>query len=341
MKPQQSQNISHWRVSTLARGLLTAAIAFNAANLAAAESGWQLVRGWPVLPEGRVLGSVSGVGVDTTGNIVVFHRAGRLWPSSDPLDIKPIAGTTVWIFDAKSGVRIGEWGANTFAMPHGLTVDAHDNVWLTDVALNQVFKYTHDGKPLLVLGERGVPGDDANHFNRPTKVAVAKDGSFYVADGYRNTRVAKFAPDGKFLMQWGTKGTGPGEFQTVHGIALDTQGNVYVADRENMRVQVFTADGKFLRQWKSEALGRPYGVVVAGDGTAFVADGGDQPDAPPDRSGLVVLHADGSVAERIGHWGNYDGQFMMAHDLVLGRDGAVYVGDIKGSRVQKFVKADN
>lgn len=324
--------------SLLMKFLLAAAMGLASANLVAAEPVWQVVHGWPALPEGRVLGSVSGVGIDTAGNVLVFHREGRVWPASDQLDTAPIVGTTVWIFDANSGARIGEWGANAFAMPHGLTVDANDNVWLTDVALHQVFKYTADGKLLLTLGERGVPGDDVGHFNRPTKVAVAKDGSFYVADGYRNARVAKFSPNGEFLMQWGAKGTGPGEFQTVHGIAFDAQGNVYVADRENMRVQVFTADGEFLRQWKSEALGRPYGVVVASDGTALVADGGDQPSDPPDRSALVVLHADGSVAERVGRWGNYDGQFMMAHDLVLGRDGAVYIGDIQGRRVQKFVK---
>ena len=104
--------------------------------------------------------------------------------------------------------------------------------------LNQVFKFSHDGKLLLTLGERGVAGDDRSHFNRPTDVAVARDGSFYVSDGYVNSRVLKFAADGKFLVQWGTKGNGPGQLDLPHGIALDAAGRVFVVDRQNARVQV-------------------------------------------------------------------------------------------------------
>lgn len=326
-------------MSLVARLVLSVVIALSLLVTARADSAYILIPGWPQLPEGRTLGAVSGVSVDSHGDVVVFRRGSLAWPASDVLETKPITETAVWIFDANTGARVAEWGANQFAMPHGLTVDSHDNVWLTDVALHQVFKFTHDGKPLLTLGDRGVAGNDSKHFNRPTKVAVAADGSFYVTDGYRNTRVAKFAPDGKFLEQWGVPGSGPGEFNTPHGIALDAQGNVYVCDRGNSRVQVFTPDGTFLRQWKSDALGRPYDIAIANDGSVFVADGGDQPDAPLDRSALVVLRTDGSVVERIGRWGNYDGQFMVAHAVAIGHDGAIYVGDITGKRVQKFVKA--
>ncbi len=300
---------------------------------------YKVVHGWPVLPPGELLGEVTGVGVDSRGNVVVFHRAGRKWPADDILDPTPIARPTVAVFDGRSGALLDRWGADRFAMPHGLTVDDGDNVWVTDVALHQVFKFSRQGKPLLALGERGVPGSDDAHFNRPTDVAVAPDGTFYVSDGYLNTRVLKFAADGTLLFQWGTKGSGPGQFDLPHGIALDRAGLVYVADRSNARVQVFDGQGRYLREWKGEALGRPYDVAVGKDGTAFVADGGDQPSEPPNRSGVAVVRPDGSVSERFGRWGNYDGQFALAHDVAVAGDGSVYVGDIIGARIQKFVDA--
>ena len=299
---------------------------------------YHVVHGWPVLPDGEVLGSVAGVGVDSHGAVFVFHRAGRTWPKSDVLELSPIARPTIDVFDNHSGKLLTRWGANTFAMPHGLTIDDHDNVWLTDVALQQVYKYSHDGHLLLTLGERGVAGNDAGHFNRPTAVAVRPDGSFYVSDGYLNTRVMKFAADGKFLFQWGTKGSGPGQFDLPHGIALDAKGNVYVADRSNQRIQVFDASGHFISQWKGGPLGRPYAIALDPRGHAYIADGGDQPDAPPDRSAWIEVGPDGNPLARIGRFGNYDGQFEMAHSIAVDADGAIYVGDITGARVQKFVR---
>jgi DNA-binding beta-propeller fold protein YncE len=142
---------------------------------------------------------------------------------------------------------------NILALPHSITVDGKDNVWVADVALNQVFKFSHDGKLLLKLGERAVSGDDHAHFNRPSDVAVAPDGSFYVSDGYRNNRIMKFAPDGKFLFQWGTKGNGPGKLDLPHAIAFAT-GRVYVVDRGNKRIQVFDEEGIYLAEWKGPLL---------------------------------------------------------------------------------------
>jgi len=298
---------------------------------------YEVVHGWPELPRGELLGAVAGVGVSPRGDVFVFRRAGRAWPGSDELDTSAIARPTVLVFDGPTGKLRASWGAHQFAMPHGLTVDSDGNVWLTDVALQQVYKYSADGRRLLVLGERGVAGDDSAHFNRPTQVAVARDGSFYVSDGYRNTRVMKFARDGRFLFQWGTKGSGPGQFDLPHGVALDSRGRVYVADRSNSRVQIFDERGHYLSEWKSTALGRPYAIALGANGIAFVADGGDQPAAPPDRSAMVVVRLDGAVIASIGRYGNYDGQFAMAHSIAVGPDGAVYVGDITGGRVQKFV----
>lgn len=295
---------------------------------------YAVVHGWPQLPEGRALGSAAGVGVTSQGTVLVFHRAYRTW--SEPLPTDPIAAPTIAEFDAATGTLLREWGNGLFVMPHGLTVDSQDNVWLTDVALHQVFKFSREGRLLLTLGTRGVPGNDAIHFNRPTDVAVLPDGSFYVSDGYRNTRVVKFTAAGRFDFQWGAPGKGPGQFDTPHAVTLDAEGRVYVADRENDRVQVFTPRGQFIAQWKSAAIGRPYSVAMLGSAFALIADGGEQPDSPPDRSGVSVVSRSGTPLRRLGRWGNYDGQFMMAHDVASDAGGNLYVVDIAGRRVQKF-----
>jgi len=298
---------------------------------------YQVVHGWPRLPEGEILGAVTGVALDSSENVWVFHRAGRTWPVSGVLDLSPIELPCITLLSSQTGELIRCWGEKLFAMPHGLTVDKDGNLWLTDVAYHQVYKYSPQGELLLTLGERGIAGDDTGYFNYPTEVAVAADGGFYVTDGYGNARVIKFSARGEFQYQWGTKGSAPGEFDLPHGIALDAWGNVYVADRTNARVQIFDAQGAYLNEWKSAELGRPYTLSVCADGSAFVVDGGDQPQAPPDRSAVVWVNARGDVLQRIGRYGNYDGQFRMAHDVACAADGALYIGDVNGARVQKFV----
>jgi len=301
-------------------------------------AGYRVVHGWPVVPDGEVMGwVVSGVGVDARGDVFVLHRAGREWPDSGDLDLRPIARPTVLVFDGSTGALRSSWGADRFAMPHGLTVDRQDNVWITDVALQQVYKFSHDGRLLMTIGERGIAGADEAHFNRPTKVALAADGSVYVSDGYRNSRVVKYAPDGRFLMQWGSRGAGPGQFDLPHGIAVDARGRVYVADRNNARVQVFDDGGHPLMEWKGAAFGRPFDVAVAADGMMVVADGGDTPKDPPDRSAVVVARPDGTVVERFARFGVYDGELYRAHGVAVAPDGSIYVGDANG-RVQKFVR---
>jgi peptidylamidoglycolate lyase len=300
-----------------------------------ADAQYEVVSDWPKLPEGKKLGVCSGVGVDSHNNVFVFHRNDRVWTSTFPPE--PVPEPTVTVIDGHTGKVLSEWGAGEFIMPHGLTLDREDNVWLTDVGRQQVFKYTHDGHLLLTLGERGVAGSDQGHFNLPTDVAVLPNGSFYVSDGYKNTRVVKFDAAGHYEFEWGGRGAVPGKFNLPHGIAVDSRGRVYVCDRSNSRLQAFNPKGQFLTEWKNSVVGRPYGVSVASNDHVFVIDGGDQVPGVPDHAKVVELDADGKVVESFGAPGSAPGQFRLGHDIAVAPDFSVYVAEAKGQRVQKFV----
>ena len=286
------------------------------------DSAYQVVHGWPSLPEGVALGQVPGVAVDSHDHVLVFHRGAR-----------PILR-----LDSESGEILASWGDGLFDVPHGLAVDSEDNVWVTDQSIHQVFKFNHEGELLMTLGERGVGAWDETHFNEPTDVAVTPNGTVYVADGHKNQRVVKFSKDGKFLLEWGGKGEAPGEFAEPHGLGLDAEGRVYVADRQASRIQVFDENGKFLHQWKSEDLGRPWGLEIGPDGFLYVADGGDFKEKPPERNRALKLDLRGNILAKWGSFGKYDGQFYWAHDVAVSKTGAVYVSDVNvGMRVQKFI----
>ncbi len=209
---------------------------------------YQLDKDWPQLPTSIQLGNPTGIDLDTSQQVVVLHRADRKWPLLVPMPRDRIQQKTVFFIDKDNGQLLHSWGNNLFIMPHGLTVDHENNIWITDVGLHQVFKFSNAGQLLLQLGEAGVTGNDSTHFNMPTGVAVANDGTFYVSDGYGNSRIMRFAADGKYLSEWGKKGDKAGEFNIPHGIALDHHGLVYVADRENNRIQVFSATGRFIKE---------------------------------------------------------------------------------------------
>ena len=297
----------------------------------------EVVSDWPKLPDGHILGLCAGIGVDSQNRVFVFHRSGRKW--ANPFPKECIAAPTISMIDGASGKLLATWGENRFVMPHGLTVDHEGNLWMTDVGLHQVFKCTWEGKVLLTLGEAGVPGADRAHFNLPTDVAVLPDGSFYVSDGYKNTRIAKFSAVGKFEFEWGTKGEGKGEFNLPHGIAIDSQGRVIVCDRENERLQLFDPRGGFLAAWKGPHLGKPYGIAAAPSGHLFIIDGGSPSLKRELRGKAVELDAFGTVVDSFGSFGTGPGQFQLGHDIAIGPDGSVYTAEATGARVQKFVRS--
>lgn len=302
------------------------------------SSKYELVANWPQLPTGFVLSQPTGIGIDTSEHIFVFHRAGRRW--SDPFPDSLISLHTVLEFDNETGRILKSWGADYFIMPHGLTVDNNNNVWVTDVALHQVFKFSHEGELLLKLGIAKISGNDSLHFNLPTDVAVANDGSFYVSDGYGNSRIVKFSSSGEYQFEWGTKGTRPGEFDTPHGITLDKKGNVYVADRQNNRIQIFDANGKYLNEWKNNEPAQQLPSVTIDKATQYLFatdyDYTTIPDSVIKGSTIFQFDTTGNVLFKSARSGFYNGPVCWYHDIAVDKYGSLYVGDILGKKIQKF-----
>jgi peptidylamidoglycolate lyase len=298
---------------------------------------YKLDSNWPNLPEGLVLGQVTGVGIDTSENVLLFHRAERKW--TFPFPSEPISSPTVLEIDGKSGKLLKSWGANIFIMPHGLEIDYENNVWVTDVALHQIFKYSHEGELLLTVGESGVPGNDSLHFNMPTDITVCKDGSFYVSDGYGNSRVIKFSKTGKYLFEWGKKGNAKGEFNTPHAIDLDEHENVYVADRENNRIQAFDAHGNFIFEWKNPEAKQIYSLTVEENSSKlFAIDYLTISDTIIKGSDILFFDSKHELKKRVGRSGGYKGHLCRYHDIAVDKNGNIYVGDILGNSIQKFCK---
>lgn len=189
---------------------------------------------------------------------------------------------------------------------------------------------------LLVLVATSGCSDRTDRFARPTAVAFAPNGDVLVSDGYDNARVVRLTPAGAVVSEWGSRGIAPGQFQTPHGIATGPDGRIFVADRENGRIQVFDANHRFVAEWKGELIGRPWAVAVDDKGNVYAVDGGDQSAARP-RGGVVKISPDGRVLARFGTYGRAAGQLDWGHGIAVGKDGAVYVGDLEGRRVQKWI----
>jgi peptidylamidoglycolate lyase len=305
-------------------------------NIRAASASYQEVRDWPKLPSGVVLGECAGVAVDANGHVFIFHRPGRGFDTTATEKLKDPAVLEV---DADSGQLITAWGANTFLVPHGISIDASNNVFLTDVGLQQVFKYSHDGRLLLALGEPRVGAWDGTHFNQPTDIAIRPDGTFYVSDGYVNSRVAIFDRNGKELHEWGSKGAGEGQFSNPHGLTFVPHStDVLVADRENSRLQLFDTDGRFKRQWMgakdAATTGRVFAVAADNDGNYYVAIRREDYDVQ--HTGVVKLDREWSIVATVGFGQPGDPVFNAVHDLALGKDGAIYVAETRTKRVVKL-----
>jgi hypothetical protein len=226
-----------------------------------------------------------------------------------------------------------------FKRPHFVTINPYDpekHIWVVDDHMHAIYKFSHDGKELVqTIGTPTVKGADGTHFNRPTYLAWLPDSTMFVADGYNGTRVAKFDKDGKFILDWGQKGTPPndkrpGYFNNVHGIALDpVTKHVFVNDRGNHRVQVFDDNGKFLYEW---SLGQEpsdvHLIYIGADRTLWAFDRGT--------SKMLKYDLQGHLLYTWGTWGDFPGGFWGVHGFSVDQAGNFYVAEVDNGRVQKF-----
>jgi sugar lactone lactonase YvrE len=311
---------------------LLAAIIVSAVVGFAQGNPYRAVEGWPQLPANIKWGAVISVDCDAKGNIWVFHR-------NQPPILK---------FDP-SGKLLTSFGTDMFVQPHGMTIDREGNLWVTDAQDKdgkgqQVFKLSPEGKVLMKLGKAGVAKEGPDTFNGPTDVVIAPNGEIFVSDGHvanSNGRIVKFSKDGTFIKSWGKKGTGPGEMDTPHSIAMDSRGRLFVADRANSRIQIFDQEGRFLDQWKQ--FGRPSGVFIDKKDNIYVADSQSNATLNPGfKRGLRVGSAkDGKVtalipfAEPDPDKNNNAGMEGVTADAM----GNIYVGETTGMILKKYAKS--
>jgi sugar lactone lactonase YvrE len=274
------------------------------AQAADAPNLYRVVENHFKLPDGRKLGSTAAIDVDRDGRSVwVFERCGG---TSQGLACVDSSLAPLLKFDP-SGVLVKSFGAGMFVSPHGIHVDRQGNVWVVDGTGkgskgHQVLKFSPDGKVLLTLGTAGLPGEGPETFNQPSDVYVAPSGEIFVADGHggnSNARIVKFTKDGKFMKAWGKKGSGHGEFDTPHSLAMDSTGRLFVADRGNSRIQIFDQTGQWLSEWKQ--FGRPSGIFIDKHDVLYAADTqSDEKTNPGFKRGIRVGSAkDGKVTALI------------------------------------------
>jgi DNA-binding beta-propeller fold protein YncE len=318
-------------VAAVTVGLLTGSALYGQGDSQAKNNlpnPYHPVENWAKLPAGMEWGQVISVYPDAHRNIWVFHR-------KDP----PIVE-----FDA-SGKFVKSFGAGMFVQPHGLTIDHDGNIWVTDQSAKdgkgeQAIKFSPEGKVLMTLGRAGVAGSGPDMLNGPCDVAIAANGDIFVADGHggdTNARVVKFSKDGKFIKAWGRKGSRPSEFDTLHRLAMDSEGRLFVADRGNNRIQIFDQDGNFIAQWHQ--FGRPSGIYISRDDTLYSIDSqSDEKTNPGVKRGIRIGSAkDGSVKWFIPDLST-DPQIALAEGVSVDTKGDIYAAGVSSMGLHKFVK---
>lgn len=298
---------------------------------------YEVLEGWERLPEGWSFTEVAGVAVDSTDRVYVFCRG------EHPLIV----------FD-REGRFLNAWGEGLFTVPHGIFIDHRDHVFLVDCGDHTIREFDTAGTLLNTIGNVHQSSDTGfaedispvthagGPFNRVTNCAVRRDGSMYVADGYGNARVHKFDSHGELEFSWGEPGSGPGQFNLPHAIAVDSAGTVYVGDRENSRVQLFSPEGEYLRSWTF--LNRPDDIFIDAQDNVYVAELGfksglgpfvhyclmtEPPMGHDPIAAVSICDPDGNVQARIGGAEEVlPGNFIAPHGLWADSRGDLYVGEV-------------
>jgi len=289
---------------------------------------FEVIEGWEKLPEGWSYVEVAGVATDSRDRVYVFNRGEH----------------PMIVFDS-DGNFLDAWGEGLFTNAHGIHIGPDDRIYAADNFDHTVRIFSPDGSLLRTLGEKDQPSDTGyvqgrtpvqhggEPFNRVTNVALDGVGDLYVADGYGNARVHKFSADGEHLFSWGEPGSGPGEFRLPHGIAIDEDDRVLVADRENSRIQVFSPRGEYLTEWAG--ISRPddliidhrAGLMYVAELGGWAADAEMPPHAPP--ASVCTVDLDGSLVSRFGSGDPVRaGNFFAPHGIWADSKGDLYVAEV-------------
>jgi DNA-binding beta-propeller fold protein YncE len=211
------------------------------------------------------MGMTSWVASDKSGLIYILQRGDK----ADP----------IVVMDPATGKVVRSWGKGLYTMPHAIRIDPGGNVWTTDAASSMVYKFAPDGTKLMEISVGGQPTPCRNNFCGTTDIAFASDGHLLISDGYANARILEYTADGKKVREWGSAGTGPGQFRLPHSIQIGRDGVIYVADRENARVQRFDREGRYLGEWAQ--YGKTFGLKLTNDALWLATQPRNEPNLSP------------------------------------------------------------
>ena len=314
-------------------------------------------------PADLYLGEASGVAINSKRHIFVFSRGNTTGPA--------YAAAAAQILEfGPDGKYIREIGHNLYAwsFAHAIRVDKDDNLWAIDKGSDMVIKFNPEGRVAMVFGRKKEASDEGaeawkhpnpplpavdGQFRQPTDVTWDPQGNIFISDGYINSRVAKFDKTGKWVKQWGDRGTQQGQFNTPHSIAADAKGNIYVADRGNRRIQVFDPDGNFQRTitidvpvppdvqpWMGRMpapdaavrqSGAPWAICITPGPTQYLYSA----DAYPGR--VYKLSLDGKLLGWLGTSGRQLKEFGWIHEIACPSENEIYVAEVLNWRVQKLL----
>ena len=291
---------------------------------------------WPTRTESIPWSDMPGVAIDKSGNVWCYTRTQPAIQVYSP-----------------DGDLVKNWSTEENSTAHQIKIDREGNIWLADIGLHLVRKFTPEGKELMHIGTPGEPGNDNNHLNKPTDMAIASNGDVFISDGYGNARIVHYDKNGKFIKAWGTLGNTDGMFSIPHAIAIDSKDNIYVADRNNVRIQVYDTNGKQTASWKNIVV--PWGFHITPNDDIWVC--GSSPmkwkfnpkyptaplGCPPKDQVFMRFRLDGKLQQM---WSipkatdgkEKPGELNWVHCLALDKQGNIYTGDIIGQRMQKFIR---
>lgn len=304
------------------------------------------------MPEDIYLGEVLGVSTNSKGHIFVYTRTGSVNVTTGTNRVFVRSGSRLFEFD-QNGKYLHEIGQNLYAFvqAHAVRVDPQDNIWVVDEGSSMIVKFDPEGRVLMTMGRKpeavdnparqeappaagsgaGVPGDN---FNGPSDVAWDAAGDIFVADGSRNSRIAKFDKNGTFIKSWGTRGSAPGQFNVPHAIVVDAKDNIYVADRGNKRIQVFDTDGNAKAQYMN--VGSPWALCITSGPHQYLYSS-DSNSGEFDNATIYKMELDGTVLGKFGAGGKQLKEFGTVHEMDCRKENEVYVGEILNWRVQKLI----